>query len=72
MRLNRIGASALLVLIGGVMHPINDYAKIDGERRRYLAAGETEIRKWVFYLSDDPFLPLTFTGREFVLMMSRD
>jgi ABC-type multidrug transport system ATPase subunit len=68
---NGMGKSTLLALVAGVLWPIKGYTEIDGHRRRNSIEEEIEIRKKVFYLPDEPYLPIYSTGREFVLAMGR-
>ncbi len=66
---NGMGKSTLLGLMAGTLVPIRGYVEINGLQRRSSIEAEKTIRKKVFYLPDTPFLPLYFTGREFVLAM---
>lgn len=68
---NGMGKSTLLALIGGILHPIKGHVSIDGIRRRSSAEDELEIRKKMVYLPDDPYLPLMFSGRQFLLSVGR-
>ncbi|MHC4474690.1 MAG: ABC transporter ATP-binding protein [Planctomycetota bacterium] len=68
---NGMGKSTLLALVGGVLSPLKGYVAIDGHKRRNSVAEEIEIRKKIVYLPDNPYLPMTKTGREFLLAMGR-
>ena len=64
---NGMGKSTLLGVIAGVLSPQQGYVEIDGLRRRRSAEEELEIRRRVVYLPDHPWLPVSRTGREFLL-----
>ncbi len=68
---NGMGKSTLLALIGGMMKPTRGQIIIDAKVRRSAIAAEKEIRKIVFYLPADPYLPLGLTGREYILGIGR-
>ncbi len=68
---NGMGKSTLLAMIGGILWPIKGHVDIDGKRRRSSVEAETEIRKKVLYLPDDPYLPKDMSGREFLLAVGR-
>ena len=64
---NGMGKSTLLGVMAGVLSPQKGYVEIDGLRRRRSAEEELDIRRQVVYLPDHPWLPVTRTGREFLL-----
>jgi len=68
---NGMGKSTLLALMAGLLWPLKGCVEIDGLRRRSSIDNEIAIRKKVFYLPTDPFLPLNTTGREFILSVGR-
>ena len=68
---NGMGKSTLLGLIGGILSPIKGHIEINGLIRRNSVEEETVLRKKVIYLPDDPFLPLSSTGREYILAVGR-
>ena len=68
---NGMGKSTLLALIAGVLCPLKGYVEIAGLKRRSSIENEIEIRKKLVYLPDDPYLPDTSTGREYLLAVGR-
>ena len=64
---NGMGKSTLLGVIAGVHSPQKGWVEIDGLRRRRTVDEELAIRKQVVYLPDHPWLPVSKTGREFLL-----
>jgi ABC-type multidrug transport system ATPase subunit len=68
---NGMGKSTLLGVMAGVLAPQHGTVDIDGLRRRGSVEEETEIRKRVVYLPDQPWLPANRTGREFLLAVGR-
>jgi len=68
---NGMGKSTLLAAIAGVLWPQKGYVEIDGVKRRNSPEGELAIRRKTVYLPDNPWLPTTRTGREFVLAVGR-
>ena len=68
---NGMGKSTLLGVIAGVLHPVKGTVEIDGLTRRASTEDEIKIRRQVVYLPDDPYLPLSKTGREFLLAVGR-
>ena len=68
---NGMGKSTLLSAMAGLLSPQKGYVEINGKRRRSSVENEKAIRQSVFYMPDQPFLPLHNTGREYVLAMGR-
>lgn len=68
---NGMGKSTLLAVIAGALAPYQGYVEIGGLRRRSSEADELAIRRQVFYLPDQPWLPSQRTGREYVLAVGR-
>ncbi|MHC4759443.1 MAG: ATP-binding cassette domain-containing protein, partial [Planctomycetota bacterium] len=68
---NGMGKSTLLALIAGLLWPLKGHVEIDGHKRRNTIQEETEIRKKIVYLPDEPLLPINSTGREFLLAIGR-
>jgi len=68
---NGMGKSTLLGLMAGILSPIKGHVEIDGRRRLHSVKDEIEIRKKVVYLPDNPYLPQSASGREFLLAMGR-
>ncbi|MDZ4857422.1 MAG: ABC transporter ATP-binding protein [Candidatus Hydrogenedentes bacterium] len=64
---NGMGKSTLLAAIAGMLTPQVGYIEIDGKRRKSSVEAEREIRKLIYYLPDQPWLPLTQTGRNYLL-----
>src|SRR5262245_12000736 len=68
---NGMGKTTLMAAIAGVLTPQAGYVEIDGLRRKQSVETELVIRKKIFYLPDHPWLPVTRTGREFLLAVGR-
>lgn len=68
---NGMGKSTLLSVMAGVLSPQKGYVEIDGLRRRRTEEEELQIRRHAVYLPDHPWLPVTRTGREFLLGVGR-
>lgn len=68
---NGMGKSTLLGVAAGLLCPIKGQVKIDGMIRRSSIETEKAIRQKVVYLPDNPWLPLTNTGREFLFAIGR-
>lgn len=68
---NGMGKSTILSVIAGIMSPIEGTVEINGLVRRSSIENEIAIRKQVFYLPDDDFLPITHTGRELLVATAR-
>lgn len=64
---NGMGKSTLLRAMTGVIMPQKGHIEIDGLIRRSTPEAELAIRKKVVYLPDHPWLPMTLTGREFLV-----
>ena len=64
---NGAGKSTLLAAMAGLLAPQEGYVEFDGVRRRSSPEGELAVRRQVAYLPDAPWLPLTRTGREFLM-----
>lgn len=67
---NGMGKSTLLAAIAGMLTPQEGYIEIDGKRRKSSIEAEREIRKQVFYLPNNPWLPRFRTGREYLLAVA--
>jgi ABC-type multidrug transport system ATPase subunit len=68
---NGIGKTTLLGVVAGVLTPQHGHVDIDGLRRRRSVEEELAIRRKVVYLPDHPWLPLSRTGREFLLAVGQ-
>ena len=68
---NGMGKTTLLAVLAGVLWPQKGHVEIGGRRRRASEEDELAIRRQVAYLPDNPWLPLTNTGREFVISVGR-
>jgi ABC-2 type transport system ATP-binding protein len=68
---NGMGKSTLLGVVAGILAPAKGHVAINGLRRRSSIEAEKELRKNVVYLPDTPWVPLTNTGREFLLAVGR-
>ncbi len=68
---NGMGKTTLLGVMAGALQPQKGFVEIDGLRRRGSPEEELAIRKKVAYLPDHPWLPVTRTGREFLLAVGR-
>ncbi|NUM53346.1 MAG: ABC transporter ATP-binding protein [Candidatus Hydrogenedentes bacterium] len=64
---NGMGKSTLLASIAAMLTPQEGYVEIDGKRRKSSVEAERAIRKQVFYLPNNPWLPRIRTGREYLL-----
>ncbi|MFA6240314.1 MAG: ABC transporter ATP-binding protein [Candidatus Hydrogenedentales bacterium] len=68
---NGMGKSTLLAAVAGMLTPQKGYIEIDGLRRKRSEDAELKIRKRLFYLPDNPWLPVHKTGREFLLNVGK-
>jgi ABC-2 type transport system ATP-binding protein len=68
---NGMGKTTLLGAIAGVLQPQKGYVAVKGLRRRHSVEDELAIRKMSVYLPDQPWLPASRTGREFLLNVGR-
>lgn len=68
---NGMGKSTLMSVMAGVLPPRHGEVVINGLKRRGSVEEELEIRRRVVYLPDQPWLPATRTGREFLLAVGR-
>jgi len=64
---NGMGKSTLLGILAGTLAPIEGTVEIDGLRRRSDNETEQEVRRRVYYLPDQSWLPELRTGREFLV-----
>ncbi|QDS98337.1 ABC transporter ATP-binding protein [Adhaeretor mobilis] len=64
---NGMGKSTLIQALAGILAPQEGYVEFDGVRRRSSPEGELAIRSKVAYLPDKPWLPTSWTGRDFIL-----
>ena len=68
---NGMGKSTLLGVMAGVLSPQRGTVWIDGLKRRGSEEEELAIRKMTVFLPDQPWLPPTQTGRQFLLAVGR-
>jgi ABC-type multidrug transport system ATPase subunit len=68
---NGMGKTTLLGVMAGVLSPQRGTVRIDGMARRATVEEELAIRKISVYLPDQPWLPASRTGREFLLAVGR-
>ncbi len=68
---NGMGKSTLLSVLAGTLAPIEGTVEIDGLRRRASNEIEREVRRRVYYLPDQPWLPDLRTGREFLVAVGQ-
>jgi ABC-2 type transport system ATP-binding protein len=68
---NGMGKSTLLGVMAGVLSPQRGTVLIDGMKRRGSQEEELAIRKMTVYLPDQPWLPGSSTGRDFLLAVGR-
>jgi ABC-2 type transport system ATP-binding protein len=68
---NGMGKSTLLGVMAGVLSPQRGTVLIDGVKRRGSEQEELAIRKMTVYLPDQPWLPGSSTGRDFLLAVGR-
>ena len=68
---NGMGKSTLMGVLGGTLAPARGTVTIDGRRRRGSPADERAIRRQVYYLPADPWLPRQLTGRAWLLAVGR-
>src|SRR5438067_308194 len=68
---NGMGKTSLMGVLAGLLAPIDGYVEIDGKRRRRSAEEELSIRQRTVYLPAEPFLPISMTGREWILAVGR-
>jgi ABC-type multidrug transport system ATPase subunit len=68
---NGMGKSTLLGVLGGVLQPQHGHVIIDGRRRRQSVEDELTIRRMTVFLPDQPWLPATRTGREYLLSVGQ-
>ncbi|MFK5923834.1 MAG: ABC transporter ATP-binding protein [Verrucomicrobiota bacterium] len=71
MGANGCGKSTLLGTMAGLLWPIEGHVEIDGLQRRSCVKAEIAIRKKVAYLPDHPWLPLSRTGREYLMAVGQ-
>jgi ABC-2 type transport system ATP-binding protein len=68
---NGMGKSTLLGVAAGIQWPLEGHVEIDGIRRRSSEEAELAIRQRVAYLPAEPWLPLSGTGRDWMLSVGR-
>jgi ABC-type multidrug transport system ATPase subunit len=68
---NGMGKSTLMGVMAGVLWPVKGSVDVNGKRRRESEEEELAIRREVFYLPVEPYLPITRTAREWVLAVGR-
>jgi len=64
---NGTGKSTLLNVIAGVLSPQKGEVRINNLVRRSSVEAENSIRRMVAFLPDHPWLPMSRTGREYLL-----
>ena len=64
---NGMGKTTLLGVMAGILWPQKGYVEIEGLRRRSSEENELAVRRKVAYLPDHPWLPMSRTGREFLI-----
>jgi ABC-type multidrug transport system ATPase subunit len=67
---NGMGKSTLLGVMAGVLPPLRGTVHVDGMLRRGSCDDELAIRRRCVYLPDQPWLPGSRTGREFLLAVA--
>ncbi len=68
---NGMGKTTLLGVMGGVLQPQHGHITIGGHRRRQSVQEELAIRRMAVYLPDQAWVPLSLTGREYLLAVGR-
>jgi ABC-type multidrug transport system ATPase subunit len=68
---NGMGKSTLLGVAAGVLWSLEGHVEIDGIRRRSSEEAELAIRQRVAFLPAEPWLPISKTGREWLLAVGR-
>jgi len=68
---NGMGKSTLMGVMAGTLWPVSGSVDINGWRRRATEGEELAIRKLVLYLPADPWIPRSFTARQWVLTLGR-
>lgn len=68
---NGMGKSTLLSIIGGAMKPMIGMVRIGGLTRRGSPAEENEIRRRMFWLPAEGFLPFQLTPRNYLYAVGR-
>src|SRR4051812_42812928 len=68
---NGMGKSTLMGVMAGVLWPVKGSVDVNGKRRRESEAEELAIRREVYYLPAEPFLPAGRSVREWVLAVGR-
>ncbi len=68
---NGMGKTTLLGVMAGVLAPQRGSVMIDGKKRRGSEEEELAIRKMTVFLPDQSWLPLSQTGRDFLLAVGR-
>jgi ABC-2 type transport system ATP-binding protein len=64
---NGMGKTTLLGAVAGLLSPLDGSIWIDGKCRRRTVEEELAIRRKVVYLPDHPEIPLSMTGREYII-----
>ena len=68
---NGMGKTTLLGVMGGVLQPQHGHVTVGGHRRRQSAEEELAVRRMAVYLPDQPWVPESLTGREYLLAVGR-
>lgn len=68
---NGMGKSTILSIMAGAITPLKGRVIVDGLVRRSTPENELAVRQRVAYLPDHPWVPLTMTGREYVVGVGR-
>ncbi len=68
---NGMGKSTLLGVMAGLLCPYRGYVEVEGKRRRGSVEEELAIRRLVAYLPAEAWVPGSFTGREWLMVVGR-
>ncbi len=68
---NGMGKSTLLGVLAGLLCPVEGRVQIDGRTRGASPEDEQAIRRQVYYLPDQPWLPSLRTGRELLVAVGQ-
>lgn len=68
---NGTGKTTLMQIMAGLIAPIVGHVEVDGLRRRQTAEQELQIRRKTVWLPAEPWLPVTKTGRQWLLATGR-